>query len=334
MSLVHPFRLVPCLLVPLALAAGVRAGAGAAAAMALALLALAGGEALLLLDDRAEFNDFKAIYAPLHVPDSRVVAAARLRRAASTRCSTTSPSGSTPTSPTMPACWACPGRRRVSASIATATGWPRCPRARPQAGYAGGDAGGAALRAAAARRGCCWPAPRAGSASPRRARSAPPRCWCWSPNRCCSRALRARLRPVAAAMRCRPACGCPRAGPIAATRHGGGWDIIDISSDFLDAAEANASAFAAEAIAAYLRALAPGGIVSIPVSIREFPAYAVRMLATVRAGAADRRHRRSAGACAGRSARPGTCASWSRTRRSAPAGSRRQNSSATNGHST
>src|SRR5208337_4711059 len=53
MSLVHPFALVPC---------------------ALALLALAGGEALLLLDDRAEINDFKAIYAPLHVPDSRVAA--------------------------------------------------------------------------------------------------------------------------------------------------------------------------------------------------------------------------------------------------------------------
>jgi hypothetical protein len=72
------------------------------------------------------------------------------------------------------------------------------------------------------------------------------------------------------------------AGPIAAARAGSGWDIIDISADFLDAAEANTSAFAAEAIASYLGALAPGGIVSIPVSIREFPAYAVRVLATVR----------------------------------------------------
>ena len=40
---------------------------------------------------------------------------------------------------------------------------------------------------------------------------------------------------------------------------------------------------ASEAIAGYLRALAPGGIVSIPVSIRDLPVYALRMLATARA---------------------------------------------------
>lgn len=73
------------------------------------------------------------------------------------------------------------------------------------------------------------------------------------------------------------------ASPAAAVR-GAGFDLIDLSADFLDSAEANASAFAAEAIAAYLKSLSPGGLLSIPVSIREFPAYAVRMLATVRAG--------------------------------------------------
>ncbi len=73
------------------------------------------------------------------------------------------------------------------------------------------------------------------------------------------------------------------ASPLAAVRTGGGYDIIDIAGDFLDAAEANASAFSVEALAADLRALRPGGIVSIPVSIREFPAYALRMLATARA---------------------------------------------------
>ena len=56
-----------------------------------------------------------------------------------------------------------------------------------------------------------------------------------------------------------------------------------MSGDFLDEGEANTSAFAAEAIATYLHALAPGGIVSLPVSIREFPAYAIRVLATARA---------------------------------------------------
>jgi hypothetical protein len=75
-------------------------------------------------------------------------------------------------------------------------------------------------------------------------------------------------------------------GPVAAARAAAprSYDLIDLSADFLDAAEANATGFAAEAIAAYLRALAPGGIVSIPVSIRDFPVYAVRILATARAG--------------------------------------------------
>ena len=60
--------------------------------------------------------------------------------------------------------------------------------------------------------------------------------------------------------------------------------MIDISADFLDAADANATAFSVEAIAGYLRALAPGGLVSIPVSIRDFPVYALRVMATARAG--------------------------------------------------
>ncbi|MBV9539342.1 MAG: hypothetical protein JOY70_10450, partial [Acidisphaera sp.] len=78
------------------------------------------------------------------------------------------------------------------------------------------------------------------------------------------------------------------AGPIAAGAAGTGrYDLIDLSGDFLDADEANGSAFAAEAIATYLRALGRDGIVSIPVSIREFPAYALRMLATVRQGLLD-----------------------------------------------
>ena len=72
------------------------------------------------------------------------------------------------------------------------------------------------------------------------------------------------------------------AGPVATTR-AGPWDIVDLSADFLDAAEVNASAFTKEAISGYLRSLAPGGIVSIPVSIRDFPVYALRVLATVRA---------------------------------------------------
>jgi hypothetical protein len=70
--------------------------------------------------------------------------------------------------------------------------------------------------------------------------------------------------------------------PLAAARNAAGYDLIDLSGDFLDAGEANGTAFTAEALTADLNALSEGGIVSIPVSIREFPVYALRMLATAR----------------------------------------------------
>ena len=64
------------------------------------------------------------------------------------------------------------------------------------------------------------------------------------------------------------------------------YDVIDISSDFMDAAPANVYAFSAQAFAADLQHLNPGGILSIPVSIEDFPAYALRMLATAKAALA------------------------------------------------
>jgi hypothetical protein len=75
--------------------------------------------------------------------------------------------------------------------------------------------------------------------------------------------------------------------PVAAAASGQNYDLIDISADFLDAAPANVNDFTAEAFAAYLNALAPGGIISIPVSIEDFPVYALRMLSTVRAALAQ-----------------------------------------------
>ena len=74
MFVVHAFFLVPLLLVPLAASACFVAGRRRWAGAAAAGVALLGAEALLLLDNQAEFNDFKAIYAPLHTPDARVVA--------------------------------------------------------------------------------------------------------------------------------------------------------------------------------------------------------------------------------------------------------------------
>jgi hypothetical protein len=66
----------------------------------------------------------------------------------------------------------------------------------------------------------------------------------------------------------------------------GQYDVIDISADFMDAAPANVYAFSAQALAQDVAHLTPGGVLSVPVSIEEFPAYALRMMASVKAGLA------------------------------------------------
>jgi hypothetical protein len=75
--------------------------------------------------------------------------------------------------------------------------------------------------------------------------------------------------------------------PVAAARRGAPFEIIDISGDFMDAAPANVNAFTTEAFVTYLSDLTPDGILSIPVSIEDFPVYALRMMATVRAALAN-----------------------------------------------
>ena len=72
MFAVPPFRLVACLLVPLAAAGATMRPRGPA--ILASLLALGLGEGLLLGHDRAAINDFKAVYAPLHVQHSRLLA--------------------------------------------------------------------------------------------------------------------------------------------------------------------------------------------------------------------------------------------------------------------
>lgn len=64
------------------------------------------------------------------------------------------------------------------------------------------------------------------------------------------------------------------------------FDVIDISADFMDAAPANVFGFSAEGFAADISRLKPDGVLSIPVSIEDFPAYGLRMLATVKAALA------------------------------------------------
>lgn len=61
-----------------------------------------------------------------------------------------------------------------------------------------------------------------------------------------------------------------------------GFDIIDLSSEFLDQADANKYAFTREGLQSCVKALNPGGVVSLPVSMREFTVYSLKLLETAR----------------------------------------------------
>ncbi len=278
MRFVHPFDLAPCLLAPLALAAV--AGRRRAPLLATAL-ALATGEALLLGDNEAAFNDFKAIYAPLHVPDAKVLAEIRSPRGlymllddfterVDTDVSNDAAMLGLPGPPTTF------GLYRDGNRIAAL---PKPPGA--TAAYAGATLAALPYR--------LLPHPRvllAGASGGFRIAEAralgASSVLALEPEPILRRALRDGLGGVEK-FPPDPAVRIDGSSPIAATATGKKFDLIDISGDFLDAGEANAAAFAVEALVSDLRALAPDGIVSIPVSIREFPAYAIRMLATARA---------------------------------------------------
>jgi hypothetical protein len=280
MFVVHPFELLPWLLPPLALAAALAPRRRLAVSLA-AVFALAAGEALLLLDNEAAFNDYKAIYAPLHVPDSKTLAELYSPRGlymllddfterVDTDVSNDAGMLGLPGPPTTLGLYrdgnriaSLPRAEGVTAAYAKATlaALPYMLLPRPRVLLAGASGG---FRIAEAR---------ALDASDVLALEPEP-------------VLRAALRNgLGAAPPFKPDTAVRIAGesPIAAVRAGQKFDLIDISGDFLDAAEANASSFAVEALAADLAALTPNGLISIPVSIREFPAYAIRMLATVRA---------------------------------------------------
>ncbi len=70
------------------------------------------------------------------------------------------------------------------------------------------------------------------------------------------------------------------------------YDLIDMTREFLAQSETNRAVLAVETLAALLGLLAPDGLLSIPVSIREFPVYAVQAMGTAtaaleRAGVAE-----------------------------------------------
>jgi hypothetical protein len=280
MFVAPPFRLVACLLV-------VPAAAGCCVQPRLPVIlasvaALALGEAVLLGNDHAHINDFKSIYAPMHAPGSRMLATlARpgglysmlgdFTERVDTDLSNNAGMLGLPDPPPAFGLYrdgnriAALPRGAVDARYAPATlaALPYTLLAHPRVllgGASGGFRIGEAIALGAASIDASEPEP----------------------------VLRGIIRngiggspPMGAAdsvhLRADP--------PIALARNH--YDLVDLSGDFLESAEANASFFTADAITAYIAAVRPAGLVSIPVSIREFPAYATRMLATVRRALAD-----------------------------------------------
>ncbi|HVC63660.1 MAG TPA: hypothetical protein VND19_25250 [Acetobacteraceae bacterium] len=285
MFAVHAFCLVPLLLVPLAASTVFLPARQRWRSVMAAALALLAGEALLVLDNHAQVNQFKAIYAPLQTQGARTLAQVfsprgdyallndfteRLDTDVSNNAGMLGIAGpprsfglyrdgnriaALPRPPGPTAGYA--------ASALDALPYRLVPHARVLlAGASGGFRIAELLALGAARVRVLEPEP------------------------VLHRALEHGLGP-SPAWPGDARVTLSRSGPVAAARRddriGTRWDVIDISADFLDAADANASAFSVEAMAFYLRALAPGGLVSIPVSIRDFPVYALRVLATARA---------------------------------------------------
>jgi hypothetical protein len=281
MYLVHAFRLVPLLLVPLALAAVFIGGSHRWKAMLAAALVLGLAEAVLLLDDEAAYNDFKAIYTPLHTPDAKIVASVNAPRGdyallddfterVDTDISNNAGMLGMEGPPRGYGLYrdgnriaALPKQRPIVSDYAAAAldalPYQLIPHARVMlAGASGGFRTAEVLRLGASQVRVLEPEPEL------------------------LRVLRDGLDPAVPPAAALPNVRIVGSGPLANTGRGV-FDIVDLSADFLDAAETNATAFTREAVVSYLRMLAPHGIVSIPVSIRDFPVYALRMLSTVRA---------------------------------------------------
>jgi len=270
MYVVHPFRLVAYLLPLLLLATAAQPWRRFGMAF-VALLVLGPSLNLVLQPGLAGFSEYKAIYPPLHVPDSRVIRETLSPRGLYDLLDDFTERVDPDVSPDA-ASLGLPGPPRtlglyrdggriaaipnggfdVAYAPATLSALPYAMLIHPRVMLAGGSAG---FRVAEAR---------ALGASVIDVSEPEP-------------FLRTTLVPA-------PGLTIHRDGPLTLARQNPRkFDLVDISGDFLDAAEGNSVAFSVEALAADLRAVRPAGIVSVPVSIRELPAYALRMLATARA---------------------------------------------------
>jgi hypothetical protein len=289
MFVVHPFHLVPALLPALALAVLFVPGRRWVIVLA-TLLALVAAEALLLLDDQAQFNDFKPIYAPLHTPDARVLAELRSPRGDYLLLDDFTERVDTDVSNDA-GMLGLPGPPRSFGLYRDGDRIASLPRpGKIDVGYAGAALDALPYQLIPGARVLLIGA--GGGFRPAEALAlGAHQVTVADPEPVLLKALRHGLG-VSPPLAADPRILVSAAGPLAAVRRAGPggrqsggqqYDLIDIAADFLDAAEANATAFSVEALAADIGALTANGLVSIPVSIRDFPTYADRMLATARA---------------------------------------------------
>jgi len=292
MFVVHPFLLAPILIVPLALAALFQPGRLNWLGAGLAGAALVGAEAILFLGPAPAISEFKSVYAPMNTPGARIVAELKQPRGhylllenfterVDADVSNNAVMLGVAGPPTTFGLYR-DGARIASLPKSGAVDAAYAPSAlsaapyvlRPGAdvllvGLSGGYRGAEALALGARHADAVEGEP------------------------VLHGALRHGLGP-SPALTADSRLTLLDGGPIAAAWRAGPntWDVVDVSADFVDAAPANATGVTVEALSAYLGALKPGGMVSVSVSIRDFPVYALRVMATGReallqAGAAD-----------------------------------------------
>jgi hypothetical protein len=274
MFALHPFHLVPAMLAPLALAAWIAAPPRWRLAAPVALGA-ALGAVLGYADPRV--SEYKPIYAPLNVPQARVIGEWRHPRGLYQLLDNFTERLDTDVSNNAAALGAPPpprsfglyrdGARIAALPMAAATGAhaPSALDAAPYAllaaprvlalGGAGGFRAAEALALGAAQVTLVEPEPML------------------------HRALARGLGP-SPALAADPRVTLSAAHPL---RAAGRFDLVDIAGDFLGADDGNRHLYAAEALSGWFSRLAPGGLISIPIGIRELPAYAVRVLASAEA---------------------------------------------------
>jgi hypothetical protein len=251
-----------------------------------ALVVLAATEAAVLAFAAPRVNEFKAIYAPLNVPDSRVVAQVLSPRGVYQLLDNFTERLDVDVSnnagglgiPAPPRSF---GLYRDGSRIAA------LPNGQPVADHARAALDGAPY--------ALLEAPRVlvlGGAGGFRAAEAlalgASRVTVVEPEPVLRDALLRGLGPSPAPA-ADPRVTIPAAHPLTAR---GRFDLVDVAGDFLGADDQNRTAYTAQALAGFLARLEPGGMVSVPVGIRELPVYAVRVLSTARealriAGVAD-----------------------------------------------